>query len=59
VSDVGVFHARDLESVEEGPHAEKDKTVGRAKDGSAGVSGGGQADKAWLRRSPDLPSDEA
>jgi hypothetical protein len=35
--DVGVFYARDMETLEEGPNAEKDKTVGRAKDGPAGV----------------------
>ena len=57
VSDVGVFHARDMESVEEGSNAEKDKTVGRAKDGSAGVPGGGEAnaDPERLRQSQNLP----
>jgi len=27
-----------MEAVEEGPNAEKDKTLGRAKDGAGGVS---------------------
>ena len=34
----GVFHARDMETLEEGPNAEKNKTVGRAKDSAAGAA---------------------
>jgi hypothetical protein len=37
-ADERVFYARDMESVEEGPNAEKNKTVGWAKDSAAGVS---------------------
>ena len=33
-----VFYTRDLETLEEGPNAEKNKTLGRAKDGSGGVA---------------------
>lgn len=35
---IGVFHARDMEALEEGPNAEKDKTMGRAKDSAAGAA---------------------
>jgi hypothetical protein len=47
-----------VESVEEGPHAEKDKTMGRAKDGSAGVSRGGEANAVRVGRASDLPRDK-
>ena len=37
-ADERVFYARDMETLEEGPHAEKNKTVGRAKDSAAGAA---------------------
>ena len=40
-----VFYTRDMETIEERSNAEKNKTVGRAKDSPAGVPGGGEAHK--------------
>jgi hypothetical protein len=47
-----------VESVEKGPNAEKDKTMGRTEDGPASASRGGEANAVWVGRPSDLQRDE-
>ena len=57
-ADDRVFYARDMETLEEGANAEKNKNVGRSKDSAAGVPGGGEANAIWVGRSSGLQCDD-